>query len=117
MRIRIELIEAKSPHFKNVLRLCRRFPTYKTFEESGLTVHSVEFTEADLDSYEAIEQMIFAWKGASYSLDGKLVSRARIWDELQTLAGRRRQIRKLMNERREEIPTLKEFLDEDDLKN
>jgi hypothetical protein len=117
VRIRIELIEAKTPHFKNVLRLCRRFPTYKTFEESGLIVHSIDFTDNDLDSYEAIEQMIFAWKGASYHLDGKLVSRARIWEAMSEAALRRRQLRKTMDQRRQEIPTLTEFLGESDLKN
>ena len=116
MRIRVEVPEGRSPNFKLILRLFKRFPTYQEFEDDGISLYSVDFTENDLDSFEAIEQMILSWK-AIYYWDGKLVTRAKIWDNLDKWRHQRSLIlKKRMNQRRSEIPTLKEYFS-DNLEN
>lgn len=117
MKITVEFVQSKSPHFRNVLRLCKRFKTYRTFEEDGLSVHSVQFTEADLDSFEAIEQMIFSWKTASYYLNDSLASRGAVWDAVIAESSRRRALKQKMAAHAPGIAKLTDFLGNSDLKN
>jgi hypothetical protein len=76
MKLRLEFGHSRSISFPWVLRLCKKFPTFKEFEEDGLRVYSIEVTEtdADLASLEAISNRIRGWNQVAYFVNDKLSS-------------------------------------------
>jgi len=82
MKVTVEFAETRSPHFHNVVRLCKKFSSYKLMEDDGLRVHSVTFEDKDLVSFEAIERMIWAWRNAAYFIDGQLVTREKAFNAM-----------------------------------
>ncbi len=99
MILRFEFPPNKSQNFARALGICRRLKSFKERTEDGMVLYSVEFTEDDIFSAEAIRDLIYGWKGAAYYVDGMLVSRSRIWRvifeaamEVQSRASRARRV-------------------------
>lgn len=87
MKIRLEFGHSRAQSFPWVLRLCKTFPTFKSFQDEGLQVYSIEVTDKapeELASLEAIHARIRGWKQVAYFMDDKLTSASMvysfIWD-------------------------------------
>lgn len=86
MKIRLEFGHSRSISFPWVLRLCKKFPTFKEFDDDGMQIYSIEVTEKeeDLSALEAISNRVRGWNQVAYFLNDKLSSaavvHAFIWD-------------------------------------
>jgi hypothetical protein len=75
MKIKIEFTKSRSGDFERVLGLIRRIKSFSEESEKGITLYSVEFSEADLDSAQAVMDLLRTWKSVVFFMDGKLVPR------------------------------------------
>lgn len=82
MKLRIEFLEARSSALPNVIRICKKFQSYKVLEEEGIKVHSVEFEGETIVSFEALWGMVRPWKGTVTYLDDRLVGPEQIYKAL-----------------------------------
>jgi hypothetical protein len=86
MKVRVEFASSKSSQLPWVLRLVRKFPTYKKVVEDGLEIHSVELEGKTLESFQAIHHLIWNWKSTTYWVDDILVTgqgaSQRVWQYL-----------------------------------
>lgn len=86
MKIKIEFTKSRSDDFDRVLALIRKTPSYKEFSEKGITLYSVEFDDSDLDSAQAVIDLLRGWKKVAFYMDGKMVPRFKattfVWDRI-----------------------------------
>jgi hypothetical protein len=86
MKIKIEFTKSRSGDFERVLGLIRRIKSFSEESEKGITLYSVEFSEADLDSAQAVMDLLRTWKSVVFFMDGKLVPRFKavtyVWDKI-----------------------------------
>jgi hypothetical protein len=92
MKIRLEFGYSRSISFPWVLRLCKKFPSYKEFEDEGIRIYSIEVTnvgvpagtDPDITSLEAIFNRVRGWNQVAYFINDKLTSASdvfrHIWD-------------------------------------
>lgn len=86
MKIRLEFGQSRSISFLWVVRLCKKFPTFKEFTDEGMQIYSIEVTDTDpeLSSLETIFNKVRGWKQVAYFINDKLVSASDvfgyIWD-------------------------------------
>jgi hypothetical protein len=86
MKIRLEFAESRAISFAWMLRLCKKFPTFKEFEEEGIKIYSIEVTDTDTDlsSLETIFNKVRSWKQVAYFVNDKLTAASDvfriIWD-------------------------------------
>lgn len=85
MIIRIEFGEHRSPKFPWLLRICRKFPTYKAFVEEGMTIYSIEFTEKELDQFRAIHNILYGLPRVAYYLDGRMLPKEELFSEVRRI--------------------------------
>lgn len=86
MKLKIEFTRSRSEDFDRVLALIRKIPSYKEITERGISLYSIEFDESNLDSAQAVMDMVRGWKKVAFYMDGRLVPRFKIvtyvWDRV-----------------------------------
>lgn len=90
MIIRVEFSDHKSPRFAWLLRLCRKFPSYKQVEEDGMTIYSIEFTEKEAKQFEAIHKILYGFRQVAYFVDGELFPQGEIFKMIWEYESQRR---------------------------
>lgn len=84
MRVRIEFIKTKSPYYFWILRLFQKFPTYKRSHEKDIEIHSIEMTERDFLSFDAIYSKIWTWKKTTaIYIDDQLIDGWTAWEKIR----------------------------------
>jgi hypothetical protein len=80
MILRLEFGQIRSSSFPWVLRLCRQMPTFREYrQEDGSVVYSVEFTDKEFGSFEALWFKVCRWRLTALYMDGKLTSASEIF--------------------------------------
>lgn len=90
MQIKIEFATHKTPRFPFLVRLCKRFPSYKVEDDAGLIIHSMEFTEKESKSFEAIHKILYGLPQVAYFIDGALVPQGEIFSLIRDYESKRR---------------------------
>lgn len=80
-----------------LLRMCRKFPTFKEISEDGMTIYYVEFSDKTLNGFVAIMDRVQWWKNISITFDGELVGREECWKRIWDLRRGRRMSLKRTN--------------------
>lgn len=78
MKIRIQFSKSRSSCYPAAITHCRRFPTYRTWEEGGDPWHSVEVE--DWGSWQSIQRFVGHWKTTTHYLNGEYVNAYDLWD-------------------------------------
>lgn len=80
MILRIEWIKSKSGYYGRVMDVCKKLPTFKEDRET----FSVELTDKQFDTAQAVIDMVGHWKGTAFYMDGILTSHMKarriVWD-------------------------------------
>lgn len=85
MLIRVEFAEHKTARFSWLLRLCKKFPSYKQTVDGVLTVYSIEFTEKDIEQFRAVHDVLYGLRSVAYFLDGKLIPKDELFSAIRTI--------------------------------
>lgn len=96
MNIRLEVGKARSPHWASFVRLAKKQKGYRVEQDDGLEIHVMETNDPEVAM--ALWDRVNGWKTVEYYLDGRLVSRSRMWRIVWDLQQRTSKLSQMCNE-------------------
>lgn len=97
MKLRIQFSVSRSKSYPAAIAHCKRFPTYKEWQENGVLWHSVEVE--DWGSWQSIQHFVGNWKATIHFLNGEYANAYDLWAMWQKIKDEKERLEKIANAR------------------
>jgi hypothetical protein len=97
VKLRIQFSKSRSALYADAISHCKRFPTYREWDENGVRWHSVEME--DWESWQSIQRFVGNWKATLHFLNGEYANVYDLWDLWQKQKLEKERVQKIAHAR------------------